>query len=548
MKKHWIQLALAGMMILGLSIRVDAYEPHSMPGGKNYLASDNFPTDQNGAFTQDDIMVRPNAFYTLSIRTEYRSGGCAVQIGLLDNGVPYTSMLFEDLDFSATSDPNFWSVTFKTPPTVNYLNLSFSHSGTYFDTHTPGEFQLEEGTLFSGYEAYEEPTIYDAAGPVFIGMSVIVVNVDQPLTVNELLDSFTAYDAVSGDVTASIAVIADDYSANMDAIGTYGITIRAFDQAGNHTTVTFSVRVVDIAKPVISGPTEIIVAYPNTRTQESILAELAVSDNYDAPGSVVLSVVSNAYVGHETTLGDYAILFRATDSSGNTQTKEVWIRVRDQANPIITGPSTVSIGYHLVYSETDILNLFSVEDNHDGDITSELIIESNPYAAQSNQIGTYAIRLCVADSTGNESIRDLTIHVVDLIGPIVYYDTSVLTVYNNTHLLLSDITKLLIASSVLENRDYRATVLFDSYSKYARIPGVYHMEIEYVSDDREPSVQTLKIVVKEAAGDFIPGEDNPQTADSLTFWERNWGWFGSGFFLLATATSNLLWWKLKRKK
>jgi hypothetical protein len=548
MKKYWVPLILAGFLLVCFAHRIDAYEAHSMPGGKNYLASDNFPIDVFGAESLDPIMVKPNMYYTLSVTTYYNQEEGNVRVSFLTDGAPHSQTFYAFEDFVVSSDPQFCSITFKTPPTVNYLSIRFYHGGDFFNDGDPGDFQLEEGTMFSGYQPYVGPSIYDTTGPAFIGNSVILVNVDQPLSVAEILESFTAYDAISGDVTSSIAVIANTYTQNQQTVGTYAMTIRAFDQAGNHTTVTFSVRVIDVTKPVLTGPSELIVAYPNVKTMQSILAEFSVSDNYDAPGTVPITVVSNEYVGNETVLGDYAIVFEAEDTSGNKTTKTLILRVQDRAEPLITGPSTVSVGYHLVLSEAELLAMFSVEDDHDGDLSESLRITVNPYSPNPSTIGSYLLWLEVADTTGNETMRALMIHVVDLIGPIVYYDTSVLTVYNNTILLLSDITKLLIASSVLSNRDYRAIVRFDSYSKYARIPGIYHMEIEYSAEGIEPTLQTLKIVVREAAGDFIPGNPVDPNDDSPSFWQKNWGWFGSGFFLFATISSNFLWWKTKHRK
>lgn len=548
MKKYWLPVVLAGFILVSFLHRIDAYVPHSMPGGKNYLASDNFPIDVYGAESIDPILVKPNMFYTLSVTTYYNQEEGNVRVSFLVDGVPHSQTFYDFESFTATSDPLFRSVTFKTPPTVNYLNIRFYHGGDFFNEGDPGDFQLEEGTLFSGYQPYAGPSIYDATGPAFIGNSVILVNVDQPLTVAEILESFTAYDAISGDVTSSIAVIANTYTPNQNVIGTYAMTLRASDQAGNQTTVTFSIRVVDVTKPVLTGPSELIVAYPNVRTMQSILAEFSSSDNYDEPGTVAITVESNDYLGNESELGDYTIVLKTEDSSGNVAKKTLVVRVQDRAEPMISGPSSISIGYHLIYTEAEILALYSVEDDHDGDLSDFLRITVNPYSANPSAIGSYLLWLEVADTTGNETMKPLMIHVVDLIGPIVYYDTSVLTVYNNTILLLSDITKLLIACNVLSNRDYRATVRFDSYSRYARTPGIYHMEIEYSAEGIEPSLQTLKIVVREATGDYIPGIPNDPNSDSPSFWKENWGWFGSGFFLFATISTNFLWWKTKRRR
>ncbi|MCK7487880.1 MAG: hypothetical protein MZU97_22125 [Bacillus subtilis] len=548
MRKIAMLLFACALALIGLSRPVFAYEPHSMPGGKNYLATSNFAIVNNQSYSLDAIMVKPNTHYALAVKMIYKEAGGEVLIDFLVDGAPYSQATYIDTDFIDPANPDYSYITFKTPPTVNYLHLLFRPGGDFFAYGNPGQFQLEEGTFFTNYEVYTEGTIFDTVGPVFIGMSKLYSNVDNPLLMADILAAFTAHDAVDGDVTADIEVVFDEYSSNRMMVGLYQIILEASDSSGNRNQVTFRVQVVDITDPMITGPAEIVVAYPNVRTLQSIQNEFSWSDNYASEQQLTLEVVGNEYAGNEDALGRYAIVLRVTDNSGNATDKTVYIHVLDQADPIITGPAVMSLGYHLTMSATEILDLFHAQDNHDGDVTAQLTLLSNAYATHQTVIGSYQVVVGVEDSSGNLSTHTLTVNVVDLIGPIVYFDTSVIAVYNNAYLLLSDITKLLIRSEVLANRDYAVRVVFDSYTRYARVPGTYHMKLEYEDEANQITTHNLQIVVRLAPSDFLPKIDEPSPAIQPSFWAKFGGWFGTGFFFLAAGVSNLIWWKMSKKK
>jgi hypothetical protein len=548
MKKIGMMLFVAVLLMMGTQQPLFAYEQHSMPGGKNYLATSNFAILNNSSYSLDAILVKPNTHYALAVKMIYVEAGGEVLIDYLIDGAPHSQATFIDNDFDDTANPDYRFITFKTPPTVNYVHLLFRPGGDFFTYGNPGQFQMEEGTLFTGYETYTEGTIFDTVGPAFIGMSTIYSNVDNPLSIGDILDAFTAHDAVDGDVTHSIEIVVNGYTNNQSITGRYLVVLEASDAAGNTNQVAFHVEVVDITNPMITGPAELVVVYPNTRSIESIQTEYAWSDNYAPQNLLTLHVVSNEYLGNEDILGTYEIVLRVTDNSGNQSEKSVHIRVIDQTEPVITGPSVMSLGYHLTMSEAEILSLYAAQDDHDGNLTAQLAILTNHYSAQKTNIGTYQIVIGVEDSSGNVSEHTLTVNVVDVIGPIVYFDTSVIAVYNNTYLLLSDITKLLIRSNVLANRDYDVRIVFDSYTRYAQVPGTYHMRIEYEDEEKVILTQNLQIVVRLAPSDYLPKIDEPRLPDEPSFWSKYWGWFGSGFFFLATGTSNLLWWKLSKKK
>jgi hypothetical protein len=548
MKKIAMMLILGFTLVLGMEPSLFAYEPHSMPGGKNYLAIDNFAIINNESYSMDAIMVKPNTNYALAVKMIYVEAGGEVMIDFLIDGAPYSQATYIDNAFDDTSNPDFRFITFKTPPTVNYLHLLFRPGGDFFTYGNVGQFQMEEGTFFTGYEAYAEGTIFDTVGPVFIGMSTIYSNVDNPLHISEILSAFTAHDAVDGDVTNNIDIVSDGYTNQQTITGRYMVVLEASDSSGNTNQVVFHVEVVDVTAPMITGPSEMTVVYPNVRTLASIQSSYAWSDNYDPQNLLTLEVVSNDYAGNEAILGTYTIVLRVTDNSGNESEKSISIHVVDQTEPIITGPSVMSLGYHLTMTETEILDLFDAQDDHDGDVTTQLEINLNEYTANQTNIGSYNVVIATIDSSGNRTEHTLTVNVVDLIGPIVYFDTSVIAVYNNTYLLLSDITKLLIRSNVLANRDYDVRVVFDSYTRYAQVPGTYHMRIEYEDVEKTISTQNLQIVVRLAPSDYIPKIEEPMMPNEPSFWSKYWGWFGSGFFFLAAGTSNFVWWKLSKKK
>ena len=122
----------------------------------------------------------------------------------------------------------------------------------------------------------------------------------------------TATDNKDGSVAVSISGIVDT-----SVLNTYTITYTAIDQAGNSTSVTRIVNVVaDTGAPIITLNGDNVVRILQSSTY--IDAGASAVDSIDGQVSIITEGVDNV---DTAVVGNYTIVYKAVDSSGNTATK-----------------------------------------------------------------------------------------------------------------------------------------------------------------------------------------------------------------------------------
>lgn len=556
MKKIKLVLMMTVLSILGFHfVSVQAYSPDYLPGGKNYLSANNFEVSGEYLSTIDPFAVKPYTDYCLTIpRGYYDDGGDVVSIGFYNGGTLLNTVTTDVFTtFHAIFSYNYYTTTFKTPANCNYLSLSF-RSGRYVMIPTSiGDMQLEEGTTSTvgpvPPELYVQGSLIDLNGPVFSGDCVIISNVDDPFTQTEIRSGISAFDSVSGDVTAGISVILDEYTGNEETLGEYSIVFQAMDTAANITNFECTVRVVDVAAPIISGPDTVVVPFPQTKTITELQALLSASDNYDGALNANLEMTADGYTANAAVTGTYAVAFSVEDSSGNTGTYTLKVSVVDDQAPVFAGITEMTIGYDIVLSTADIQESLSVLDGYDGDLTDSIFVKTNGLTGHEHEIGEYMIIFSVTDSTGNQSDKTVLIKIVDTIGPVIYYDTSIIKVYDTTVLVLADFTSLLKKSGELDpNSSYIVTVQYDSYSKYATTPGVYHLKLNFEDQNGTSTVKDLRIVVSDQEADYIEQLPVIPIDPEPSFWQKFQTWIIGGSITLLAIGSNLIWFLTRKKR
>lgn len=118
-----------------------------------------------------------------------------------------------------------------------------------------------------------------------------------------------------------------------------------------------------------------------------------------------LEVLTYNFVNSDV-LGDYIVLYRATDAFGRTAQISRTVRVRDTAPPELTllGSPSITIDCHAAYADPGA----TAYDTCDGDRTAQIVVagQVNP-----DLPGTYTLRYKVLDTQGNEA-AELTRTVV----------------------------------------------------------------------------------------------------------------------------------------
>jgi len=528
---------------------IRAYSPHYLPGGKNYIDSENVVKVNLNVSSIQPFLIKSYTEYNFSVSRDYVDGApFNLTLTFYDNENYLTEISEDDYTMDFDLNLNVFYMRFVSPVNANYIEFTFNDNGSYQSGDELIGVQLEEGTFPTEYEPYIKGSVIDTQSPYFIGSGTIISYFDQPITVAEIQSSLTAYDDIDGDLTENIIVLVDNYSDNMSVLGSYTVIFSVSDNSENHTEVTVTVEVVDILPPVFSDLGVINAVYPNIYSPSDVLNMLQASDNYDGDISNNIELVNDGYSENADIVGEYQMEFKVTDSSGNESTYLQTIRVVDNQGPVFGGSEVVNVGYDKLINPQTIIEGLTVIDNYDEITELEIILENDSYTNNHNKLGQYEMQFSSTDSSGNKTYKTVIINVVDEIGPMVYFDSSIIQVYSDTVLDLPDFANLLARTRELDSlTSYYITIKYDSYSKYSGFPGTYHMYLDFEDGYGKVLSKKFEIRVIDRNYDqiFVPNANSELIPN---FWQKNnLLIIGSSGVLGLSALSGLGYFIIKKK-
>ena len=277
------------------------------------------------------------------------------------------------------------------------------------DVNNAGEYTLTYTASFtdtSGPSISIDRTVnvIDAVNPE------ITINGDNPVNISHGL-TYTdqgafANDDVDGNITNSIQVSSN---VNTSIVGTYTVTYSVADTAGNTTSATRTINVVDIIGPVIElqGDNPYSMYLNGTYSEPGYTA----TDNID--GEIDVNNVTTTDNIDASTVGTYTITYTATDSAGNEGTAIRTVNiVLDTVGPVITleGENPYTLDLNGTYIEQG----FTVDDNADGEIDVNNVTITNNIDV--NTAGTYEVSYSVTDGAGNNTVVIRTVNVQILVA------------------------------------------------------------------------------------------------------------------------------------
>jgi hypothetical protein len=547
------KIVLTCMMMILIAyfctINIFAYSPHYLPGGKNYLSGDNFHYEITPYYsTLENFLVKPYTEYTLTLHKDYCGDPFThVEIVLYNNTMEVDSLYITPGDFD-TLEGDWFYKTFTTTSDTNYIAITFEDSLEYFVEGSLHQIQLEEGNTFTGFEPYIEGELIDTSAPYFQNSGSVISYYDSPITVSEIQDALTAYDSIDGDVSSSISLISDGYTSNIGVLGVYECIFEVSDTSNNTSQVIVEVELVDVLKPVFSEIETVQSVFPNTYSTNEILAMLSASDNYDGDITNQIVLIEDNYSVNSSLIGTYDMEFEVMDSSGNVQSYIQYIEVIDDEFPVISGINSISIGYDEVITPEQIEAYLECTDNYDSQVSLEIVLDNDTYSSNTKVLGEYEMVFSVTDSSSNKTMQSVIIEVVDEIGPIVYFNSSIIQTYTDTVMELPDFTQLLINTSELDNGvDYFVTVRYDSYTRNSDTPGTYHIQLNLTNDIGEEYSKDLEVRVIERPVDYIH-LDGQEIAVDTSFIDEFKSYIMGGVMSILLVVSNVVWVVLFKKK
>ena len=318
------------------------------------------------------------------------------------------------------------NVTYNTPYVTNACNNMYTISriaglasgvnyplGNTLNTYTVTDDQGRKDTCSFTV------TVKDNIAPILICLSSVVYLDPGQCTkiVNYSLPS--ASDRCSA---VTLTRTSGKASGSAFSAGNNAITYKAVDQAGNSTSCTFYVNVVDDQPPTITCP-------PN----------ITVSGNYNSNGYCGSIVTFNLPVGSDNCTGSLiqriegpgsgaffpvgkdAVVYRITDSAGLSDSCRIIVTVNPCATAPVAKCKNISV-YPGVNCQANILGtqVDNGSTDMENNIVSYILAPAGPFFS-----GNHSVVLTVKDAGGLSSTCNATIEVLDTIAPSILCPTNI---------------------------------------------------------------------------------------------------------------------------
>lgn len=508
MRKVFLVLSLVLCFILININKVHANSYDYFPLGDNYIDPGNHSFEEIEpnliqVETINPFVVKDTKVYSLFVSSPTVDYILNYEFSFYDNE---NKRIDADLDYieGYNSDGKIIKVTFTTPYNTKRISICFEFSNKFYMGGGYREvidqyFVFCEGSDYPGPigSSIEYQGPMQDLEPVIEGSSgLYITNVNDPVDVEEIKSALKAYDETDGDVTDSIIIYEDNYSENKNVLGLYEVIFRANDSRNNCTYFTVFIQVVDIDAPVISGTLNLSAYNNQLLTQSEIINNLVLTDNYNLSSLITLELVSDDYTANYNIVGRYELVFRATDTSGNSSEESVFIDVIDAIKPIIDGPMSHIKSNSLDVSLEEFISLYTAIDETDGDITSKIKVITDNYSINQYNTGVWEVVLSVSDAAGNEEIIVIEIEVIDEIGPVFFIDKSKIIIdLNSNPLSTLDLINYFQEAKIIRD-DAIVEIIEDTYSENKNTPGTYKLVLGYEDERLEIEVEILEEVEK----------------------------------------------------
>lgn len=280
----------------------------------------------------------------------------------------------------------------------------------YVDWNTPGEYLIHiKATDDSGMSSALDlwMIVYDGTAPELIIDDTIIFSVGHDITDEMLLNHVIL---VSDDVDAlDPADVKLFHVIDPNIIGTYEVVFWVSDYAGNRTTVNTEVKVVDDVRPVITICQDLIFPVGDPLPFWSTI--FLITDNHSESEEIEVTYKTKVDMGK---IGIYPLTVEAEDGSGNLRVMETYVHIVDSDAPLVMQTEDIVI---TDFQPVGFRSYFDLEDNYDA--VDMLSFEILDVLVDYERTGTYPVTFMISDTSGNTTLLDTVVHVMDLIAPVI---------------------------------------------------------------------------------------------------------------------------------
>lgn len=260
---------------------------------------------------------------------------------------------------------------------------------------------------------------------------------------------------------------------------------------------------IDSTSPEFTGTGAYIKSYEESvSVSEIVSSHIIAFDEIDGDLSDQIVVVTDEYTGNETTIGQYLVELSVSDTSGNVARFDLYILVKDEIAPVITGPSDV---YIPVEAENEIENMIDayMEYSDAYDRSPTVTITYDDYTPNVLVVGSYLVSFDVKDSSGNTTSKDFTIHIEDIYPPVLESSTSIDVDVSNP----MNIDEIIDGVIATDNYDQTVDIIVfrDYYTGNETTTGTYFVDIILSDDSGNETPRTLMVHVNDSSNPEIIG-------------------------------------------
>ncbi|MBE6143423.1 MAG: hypothetical protein E7177_05530 [Erysipelotrichaceae bacterium] len=323
-----------------------------------------------------------------------------------------------------------------------------------------------------------------------------IINYDNRLSLEEIKQDIIAYD-YHDNIQITPTVELDEYTPaiNQNKLGTFSVKLKATDASNNSSTISLHFTIEDTTNPVFVGEKSIEIDYNDL--PENKLLDLTqyiyAEDNHD--GVIHLDDSFKTYNPKLFTSEEIPVTF--TDESGNSISETITLTITDTNAPIIEGDDEIEIYQYQFSAVSDLLSLFTIEDNESG--IKRKYIESN--IRDLAKAGTYQIKVNAIDNSQNQTTKNVTLKIKDGVGPVFFINVQSLTLSNEEYQSAEQVISQLMENGSIKRMKYKKCeyITKDYESNYNKL-GSYDTQIVCFDEEGNRDFYLVKINVKYSQG------------------------------------------------
>ncbi|MDB9838442.1 HYR domain-containing protein, partial [bacterium] len=310
------------------------------------------------------------------------------------------------------------------------------------------------------------------------------VNVDAGVCTTALAN-VTLGTPTTGD-NCSVASTTNDAPASFP-LGATTVTYTVTDGSGNTATATQVVTVVDNIDPTIVCPAS-FTAYG---AADSTLTSVSWTAATGTDNCSIDTVYSDVQIGTYFPLGATIVTYVAIDGSGNTDTCSFTITVVDTVSPVITNcPGDITQNNDLDSCGAVVNWTAPTYYDNSGHYTVSASHASGDYFP----VGTTAVTITVADSSGNTLVCTFDVTVVDNQAPYVLPFNSVAVTLGTDGMYTLAVND--VDSASYDNCGITAKYLSKSFFNCNDVPSVTTwLVIEDIHGNKDSSLVTVQVAL-----------------------------------------------------